>query len=313
METRPSISHKLLPQTFPEPWACDWGQDSYGLWLGFKYKGVRQGLRWIPPGEFMMGSPESEPERLDNEDLHNVMITEGFWLAETACTQALWETVMDDNPSRFKGADRPVESISWEDCQIFIDRLNVAIPGLDICLPTEAQWEYACRAGTTTPFHFGETITTDQVNFNGNYPYNDGLKGEYRKQTVTVKTFSCNSWGLYEMHGNVWEWCADWYGPYPKETVVNPTGPNQGKRRVLRGGSWIGVARNVRSALRYRNDPADRLDLNGLRFARGQTAGQGAGGAGQSSQRKDFDSTSVLSKKEKKPSALGFLKRLFKK
>ncbi|MGD9210636.1 MAG: formylglycine-generating enzyme family protein, partial [Desulfobacteraceae bacterium] len=286
-------------------WANNFGQDEYGLYADFQIKGVSQRMRWIMPGEFMMGSPESEPERSDDEDLHKVIITKGFWLAETACTQALWQAVMEDNPSRFKGADRPVESISWEDCQSFIDKLNVAIPGLDICLPTEAQWEYACRAGTTTPFHFGESITTDQANFNGDYPYNNGPKGEYRKQTVTVKTFSCNSWGLYEMHGNVWEWCADWYGAYPKKTIINPMGLNRGDARVLRGGSWIDGAWNVRSANRSRLDPSNRVVYDGLRLARGQTAGQGAGGAGQSSKRKDFDSTSVLSKKEKKPSAFG--------
>jgi formylglycine-generating enzyme required for sulfatase activity len=276
------VHNKFLPQTFPEPWACDWGQDSYGLWLGFNYKGVRQGLRWIPPGEFMMGSPESEPERFDNERQYKVIITEGFWLAETACTQALWRAVMGENPSRFKGADRPVENINWKDCQSFISKLNTAIPGLNVCLPTETQWEYACRAGTTTPFSFGESITTDQVNFDGNYPYNDGPKGEYREQTVPVKTFPCNPWGLYEMHGNVWEWCVDWYGSYPKETAVDPTGPTNGDARVLRGGSWIFYARFVRSAFRNGYDPTRRNDYFGVRLARGQTGGQGAGGAGQS-------------------------------
>jgi formylglycine-generating enzyme required for sulfatase activity len=153
---------------------------------------------------------------------------------------------------------------------------------LAVHLPTEAQWEYACRAGTITPFHFGSTITTDQANFDGDYPYNKGPKGEYRKKTVSVKTFSCNAWGLYEMHGNVWEWCQDWYGAYPKNTIVDPTGPNEGESRVLRGGSWFDYGRDVRSAHRHGYGPAVRLDFCGLRLARGQTASQGSGGAGQS-------------------------------
>ncbi|MCP3930744.1 MAG: formylglycine-generating enzyme family protein, partial [Bacteroidetes bacterium] len=156
--------------------------------------------------------------------------------------------------------------------QIFIGKINSTIPGLGLQLPTEAQWEYACRAGTTTPFHFGDNITTDQVNFNGNYPYNKGEKGEYRKQTVPVKSFACNDWGLYEMHGNIWEWCADWYGEYPKTTVVNPLGPEKGGGRVVRGGSWNGIGRIVRSANRIWNGPADRDHSIGFRVARGQTS-----------------------------------------
>ncbi|BBO92740.1 formylglycine-generating enzyme family protein [Desulfosarcina ovata] len=262
-----------IPKRFPEPWASDWGQDGYGVWMAFRYQGIRHGFRWIMPGWFMMGSLDTEPERFDNEHQHEVLLTQGYWLAETACTQALWQAVMGKNPSRFKGDDRPVENVNWDDCQDFIEKLNAVIPGMDVGLPTEAQWEYACRAGTTTPFHFGETIGTDQANFDGNYPYNYGPKGEYREETVSVKTFPCNDWGLYEMHGNVWEWCADWYGPYPEEASVDPTGPDEGDGRVLRGGSWIGNGRNVRSAYRYRNAPDARNDDSGLRLARGQTAG----------------------------------------
>jgi formylglycine-generating enzyme required for sulfatase activity len=124
---------------------------------------------------------------------------------------------------------------------------------------TEAHWEYACRAGTSTPFHFGETISTDQANFDGNYPYNKGDKGKYREQTVPVQSLACNDWGLYEMHGNVWEWCADWYGGYPQSSVVDPIGPETGAGRVLRGGSWFNDGRFVRSADRGRDVPAHRL------------------------------------------------------
>jgi formylglycine-generating enzyme required for sulfatase activity len=263
-------------------WAHHFGRDEYGLYADFKIKGVTQRMRWIMPGEFLMGSPESEPERRSDEDQHEVILTQGFWLADTACTQSLWQAVMSDNPSRFKGADLPVENVSWEDCRIFIGKLNETIPSLDLSLPTEAQWEYACRAGTTTPFHFGETIATDQADFNGHYPYNDGPKGEYREKTVPVKTFPCNAWGVYEMHGNVWEWCADRYGAYPKEAVIDPIGPHEGNTRVLRGGSWIDNGWSVRSAGRYWLAPTFRSGPDGLRLARGQTgpAGQASGGAG---------------------------------
>jgi formylglycine-generating enzyme required for sulfatase activity len=267
-----TVAHQRIPETFPENWASDWGQDRYGLWMSFRYKGVRQCLRWIEPGEFMMGSPQSEPKRYDDEQQHEVILTRGFWLADTACTQALWQAVMSDNPSDFKGEDRPVDSVSWKDAQAFMEKINADIPGLELQLPTEAQWEYACRAGTTTPFYFGENITADQVNFDGNYPYNKGKKGEYREQTVPVKSFACNDWGLYEMHGNIWEWCADWYGDYPKSTVVDPLGPEKGDNRVLRGGSWFGFGRDVRSADRRGDGPAYRHRFYGFRVARGQTA-----------------------------------------
>jgi formylglycine-generating enzyme required for sulfatase activity len=247
------------------------GKDEYGFYGDFTYKGVTQRMRWIMPGEFMMGSPASEPERYDDENLHRVIFTQGFWMAETACPQVLWRAVMDDNPSDFKKDDLPVENVSWNDCQTFIVKLNEAIPGLSVHLPTEAQWEYACRAGSTTPFHFGETITTDQANFDGNYPYSNGPKGENRGQTVPVKSFPCNAWGLYEMHGNVYEWCADWYAPYPQTTSVDPLGSGEGESRVLRGGSWFGRGRLVRSADRNGSFPAVRDDRCGLRLARGQT------------------------------------------
>jgi len=266
-----SMFLKRNPAIFPEPWACDWGQDNYGLWIAFNYKGIRQGLRWIPPGEFMMGSTVSEPERNEDETQHRVVLTQGFWLGETACTQALWQAVMGDTPGRIKGDDRPVASVSWQDCQAFIAKLNADVAGLDLLLPTEAQWEYACRAGTTTPFHFGDAISTDLANFNGNFPYNNGPSGENRAQTVPVKTFPCNVWGLYEMHGNVWEWCADRHGPYPQKTVVDPGGPEEGEARVLRGGSWFGYGRFLRSAVRAKGGPAVRFDVNGLRLACGRT------------------------------------------
>ncbi|MCJ7600224.1 MAG: formylglycine-generating enzyme family protein [Desulfobulbaceae bacterium] len=261
----------LSPPTFPYPWAVDWGQDRHGLWQSFVCKGVRQQLRWIPPARFLMGSPLDEPERFDDELQHEVVLTQGFWLADTACTQGLWQAVMGNNPSSFTGDDQlPVDSVSWDESMEFISRINSMIPELDLRLPTEAQWEYACRAGTLTPFSFGPQISVEQVNYHGNYPYHDGPKGEYREKTVAVKSLPGNDWGLYEMHGNLWEWCADWRGDYAVGTVTDPQGPATGVDRVLRGGSCYDNGRSVRSAIRFGLDPGFRSRNIGLRLSRGQ-------------------------------------------
>ena len=160
---------------------------------------------------------------------------------------------MGSNHSNFKdvkGTLRPVEQVSFDDVTEFLVKLNQLVPHGTLTLPTEAQWEYVCRAGTATPFSFGDTITTDDVNFDGNYPYGDSPKGEYRKKTVEVKSLPANRWGLYEMHGNVWEWCSDWYAEYSAEPQVDPPGPATGSDRVIRGGGWSDSARYVRSAYR---------------------------------------------------------------
>ena len=261
----------ILPTEFPTSWASDWGVDPYGLWMGLTVGGVRQAFRWIPPGRFLMGSPEDEAERLDDEIQHEVILSQGFWLTDTACTQALWQMVMGENPSRFKGAERPVEQVSWEDTSVFIDRFNTQVDDLNLRLPTEAEWEYACRGGTRTPFWFGDTISTDQVNYDGNTPYTGGKGGQYRGETVEVKSLPCNGWGLYQMHGNVWEWCTDWYGDYPAATVTDPAGPEgEGEGRVLRGGGWGSGGWYVRSAQRFYFTPDGRSYLIGFRLARGQ-------------------------------------------
>ena len=226
-------------------------EDQYGLYEVIFIRGVRQVFRWITPGRFLMGSPEDEPQRYENELQHEVEISQGFWLADTACTQSLWEAIMDENPSRFKGPDLPVEQVSWDNCQEFMRRVSDEIPDLKICLPTEAQWEYACRADTTTPFWFGDMITPEQVNYNGDYAYADAGKGKNRKQTVAVRSLPPNSRGLYEIHGNVFEWCSDWAGPYENKRAVDPRGPSEGVKRILRGGSWFSYARYCRSAYRY--------------------------------------------------------------
>jgi sulfatase modifying factor 1 len=172
---------------------------------------------------------------------------------------------MGNNPSTFKGEKNlPVETVSWRDCQEFIKKLRKK-DKKPYRLPTEAEWEYACRAGTTTPFHFGDTISTDQANYNGNYIYGNGKKGVYRKRTNPVGSFPANAWGLQDMHGNVWEWCQDWFGDYPQNDVVDPQGADVGQHRVLRGGSWSSSPGNCRSAFRDGVEPGFRSGYCGLR------------------------------------------------
>ena len=260
----------LAPSKFPASWASDWGEDSYGLWMSVTVQGVCQTFRWLEPGSFMMGSLEREPGRFDDETLHRVTLSKGFWLADSTVTQEFWQAVMGSNPSRFKGEKKPVESISWNDTQQFIEKLNKLVPELSARLPTEAEWEYGCRAGSETPFSFGENINPGQVNYNGKHPYNNRKKGEYREQTVEVKTLPCNSWGLYEMHGNVWEWCHDWFEDDPgRAPVTDPRGSEEGRFRVLRGGSWICNDWLVRSGIRYKEHPGALGDFIGFRLARG--------------------------------------------
>jgi formylglycine-generating enzyme required for sulfatase activity len=265
------------PPEFPMPWASHWGQDAFGLWCGFSIDNQVQRLRWIPPGEFHMGSPEDEPERDDNERQHRVKLTRGFWLAETACPQALWQAVMGENPSRVQGEELPVAQVSWEEVKKFCSKLNERVSGLQARLPSEAEWEYTCRAGTETPFWWGYELVTELANYDGNYPYHNGPRGEFRQKTLPVKYFEPNPWGLYQMHGNVYEWCEDWHGEYPEaEVQVDPVGPERGFDRVYRGGSWAGGGRWLRAAYRSIWQPGVRLDDRGFRLA----AGPRPGGAG---------------------------------
>ncbi len=267
-----------LPPAFPFSWALAYGEDRHGLWQAFEVAGERQVLRWVPPGRFMMGSPSTEAERYDDEAEHGVTLTQGLWLADTACTQALWAAVMMDgaNPSLFsEDPQNPVEQVSWDDVvNEFLPRLNARVAGLAATLPTEAQWEYACRgdAENNMPFWFGAHIGSAQVNHDGNYPMPGGKKSEFRERTVPVKALPRNGWGLYQMHGNVSEWCADWYALYPDADAGNPIGPAQEPteaRRVLRGGSWVHFARLCRSALRDAGVPGGRYGGIGFRLARG--------------------------------------------
>ena len=229
--------------------------------------GVPTRFRYCPPGTFTMGSPEDEEGRYADETQHEVTLTRGFWLAETPTTQELWKAVMESNPRGFEGDNLPVETVSWYDCRDFIERIQEDAPkGLKFSLPTEAQWEYACRAGTTTPFSFGSTLNGDKANCRGNYPYGTNKKGQYLEKTSPVGSYPPNAWGLYDMHGNVWEWCSDWYGDYPNEAATDPTGTKNGSDRVLRGGGWNYTSRNCRSASRNRYTPGYRYFNLGFRL-----------------------------------------------
>ncbi len=231
--------------------------------------GVEFAFRWCPAGTFMMGSSTSEEGRYDDEERqHEVMLTKGFWMMETEVTQKQWKAVMGNNPSFFKGDDLPVEQVSWNDCQEFCKKC--AQLGLPVQLPTEAQWEYACRAGSTTAYFWGNALNGDKANCDGNYPCGTTTKGKYIGKTTPVGSYQPNAWGLYDMHGNVWEWCQDWKADYPSGSVTNPTGPSSGSNRVRRGGGWNNLARLCRSACRGYSGPGDRYGRLGFRVLRGQ-------------------------------------------
>ena len=215
---------------------------------------------WIPSGTFTMGSPTTEEGRFDGEGpQHQVTISKDFWLGKTEVTQAQWQAVMGSNPSYFKGADLPVDNVSWEDCQSFIGKLN-ARAGKDLYrLPTEAEWEYACRAGGSEA-RYG---SLDSVAwYDGWYDGNSGRK------THPVGQKQANAWGLQDMLGNVEESCGDWYGSYASGALVDPTGPGSGSARVNRGGSWDTAARHTRAALRGHDRPSRRGARLGLRLQR---------------------------------------------
>ena len=254
-------------------WASEWGQDRYGRYADLEVQGVVQRFRWIAPGSFFMGYNAAQ-RRLQDK----VTLTRGYWLADTTCTQELWLAIMNDNPSHFQGEglpewrQMPVESVSWEDCQNFVATLaelkrdaRLPLPeGGELHeawrLPTEAEWEYACRAGTSTNFSFGDEITPEQANIENR-----------RSHPVPVKQagLACNNWGLYQMHGNVWEWCWDCLGEYPVGHAVNPIRSEQGELRVLRGGSWYSAAQEAHSASCYALPPVNRARTFGFRLARG--------------------------------------------
>ncbi|MBU6230591.1 MAG: formylglycine-generating enzyme family protein, partial [Cyanobacteria bacterium REEB459] len=173
-------------------------------------QGVTLEMVLVPGGSFMMGSPTKEVDRKSDEGpQHQVTVAE-FWMGKYPVTQAQYQAIMGNNPARFKGDNRPVEQVNWHEAMEFCDRLSKKL-GQPYTLPSESQWEYACRAGTTTPFHFGETITPDLANYDGNYPYGSEPEETFREATTEVGNFPPNGFGLYDMHGNVLEWCQDWW------------------------------------------------------------------------------------------------------
>ncbi len=250
--------------------------DDDGIYVTWQVGSESFNMRYIPPGSFLMGSPEDELQREKDELQHPVTLTDGFWLGEATVSQQLWQAVMGNNPSHFKADGNeqlPVESVSREDCQQFCQQLS-ELCNVKFTLPTEAQWEYACRAGTTTPFNTGEQLSFEQANYDVKYPYEGreklGLQQEekYCGKSVDVHQFPPNRWGLKQMHGNVWEWCLDDIRDYASQPVENPVGKLEDTAgAALRGGSWIGIGRNCRSAYRNRGGRDLRSDVIGLRVA----------------------------------------------
>ncbi len=242
-----SVSRDILPKDAKH------GQEAVLALPG----GATMEMIYVAPGSFTMGSPTSEKGRNDDETRHRVTLTKGFWLGKYEVTQAQWQSVMGENPSKFKGANRPVEKVSWEDCQRFIAKVNAEARrqfGGGARLPTEAEWEYACRAGSTGPY-----------GGNGNLDDMGWYSGNSGDETHPVGQKQANAWGYYDMHGNVCELCEDWYGDYGS-AMTDPTGPASGVLRVLRGGGWLNRARLCRSALRFWDGPGVRSDDCGFRL-----------------------------------------------
>jgi len=254
---------------------------------------VKLDMVYIPRGIFTMGAPKSEESSADDERPQHLVVIPPFCMGKYPITQVQWllvanlpkiEIDLNPNPSHFKGNNRPVENISWYDAVEFCARLSKNT-GRSYRLPSEAEWEYACRAGTETPFYFGSTITTNQANYNGNYTYGKSPKGQYREQTTDVGSFPVNALGLYDLHGNVWEWCADpWHdnyngapgdgrvwdekdndNRYQNYLSLGKKVKNDDRRRVLRGGSWYSNPWRCRSAFRYRDNPGGRYYIHGFR------------------------------------------------
>jgi formylglycine-generating enzyme required for sulfatase activity len=248
----------------------------------------------IPGGEFQMGSTH-EFGRYADEEQHAVRITKPYYMGVYEVTQAEYQAVMGSNPSAFSatGAQQatvagldttrfPVENVTWEQAVEFCRKLSELQAEKDAQrvyrLPTEAEWEFACRGGTATPFHYGEGLTSQQANFDGNDPYlpmEDVIKGvdpatargPYLQRPTIVGSYQPNAYGLYDMHGNVWEWCSDWYSPvyFKSSPVDDPTGPETGTLRVARGGGWYYFGAAMRSAARFSRDPAQGRDTDGFR------------------------------------------------
>ena len=262
-------------------WADRWGRDTFGPWVEFVVDDARQRMRWIAPGEFLMGSPEKPELQYGAETPQQpVTISRGFWMFDTPCTQALWQAVNGENPSRYTSDLRPVENVSWEDCQQFLQRLNECCPGLNLNLPTEAEWEYACRAGTKTSTYAGNL----EIDENGHAPGLENIawySANSGHETHDLGMKSPNAWGLHDTLGNVWEWCRDHsHRPYDAEPVADPlhVKDDPSAYRVIRGGCWGDSALLVRAASRLGYHPGDRLDFLGFRCSSSGSEPAGGGG-----------------------------------
>ena len=347
------VEQVVLRTTTLPRWASAIGRDKYGLWAEFTIEGkvakpptkraarrkksappkvplgpVRQRLRWIPPGRFLMGSPPDEEGRYSGEGpQHEVTIAEGFWMFDTPCTQALWEALMGENPSEFKLPDRPVENVSWEDCRKFVEKINEKFDlekvDLSLSLPSEAQWEYACRAGTTTATYAGPLKIEGENNapileaiawYGGNSGIDFELSNGYDASKWREKQFEfdkagthpvarkkANPWGLYDMLGNVWEWCKDvWVEDYTEKSRAAASADSASAHRVIRGGSWNDGARDVRAACRDRDGPSNRLITLGFRcaeFRQGVVSGARQGSEAEGAEQPgDRDPTSAAAR-----------------
>ncbi len=228
----------------------------------------------VPGGTFTMGSPESEAGRYHDEGPQHQVTVFPFHLAltETTNTQYRWFRAEHVSGTGLDADDQPVVQVSHTEATAFATWLAGSGGLRGARLPTEAEWEYACRAGTTTPFSFGDTLSTDQANYDGSRGYGKGGPGEYRGTTTPVGSLASNPWGLHDMHGNAWEWCSDWMGAYSERARHDPRGPTSGASRVLRGGSWLADPWNVRSAFRAGLAPGARYDRIGFRVALSVTA-----------------------------------------
>jgi formylglycine-generating enzyme required for sulfatase activity len=235
-------------------------------------EGVTMTFVLIPPGKFRMGSPQNEKDRSWDEAPHEVTLTKPFYLAKTEVTQAQYRALTKANPSEFKGDDQPVERVSWEQAWAFAVKLTKERGDKHAYrLPTEAEWEYACRGGRPSyqPFGIGNgrALSSFAANFDGRYPYGGGDRGPFLQSTCGVGSYAANALGLHDMHGNVWEWCADCYGPYPAGAVTDPAGPEHGWARVIRGGCWAYLGASCRAALRNKYAPSFRTNDLGFRLA----------------------------------------------
>ena len=230
--------------------------------------GAEMEMIYCAPGSFIMGSPADDPDRCGDEVQHKVILTKGFWLGKYTVTQAQWESVMGHNPSKSnKGYNYPVDSVWWNDCNDFIEKIN-SQSNLNARFPTEAEWEYACRAGTTTVYYWGNFYNSGKLNCDGSLK-----NGCFLNKTTTVGSYGANPWGFYDMHGNVSEWCADFYGSYPTRSVIDPIGVTFGTYHITRGGSYHSYTSSCRSANRGFDYTSYKYKLSSFGFRLACSAG----------------------------------------